>query len=252
MKNLICRNTEIVVLCLLLFSACNPVFYASNAHNVPLLKEKHEVRIGGGATMTEDLIGPDVQVAYAAGRNLGIIANGAYLKGGSESTSWEGHGYIAEAGAGYFKPLGRFLVAEVYGGGGFSRVTNKRYDEGFSVNFFKPFILPVLGFRSNYFEFGFSPKVALVRYSEPFILDANWVTDPNGNYLIDQNGYPVLNIRKQKQTFFAFEPALTLRAGFRSAKVQLQAVYSAQNIPGAQYLSLNLGLSCLLPGPTKK
>src|SRR5687768_11035695 len=82
-----------------LFNGCVPVYYASNAHNIPLLKEKHETRLNLGMTVTEDLAGPDVQAAFAAGKNVGIIANGTYLKGGSESSTWQGHGYLVEAGS---------------------------------------------------------------------------------------------------------------------------------------------------------
>lgn len=224
-------------------SACNPVFYAPNAHNVPLLKEKHETRLNLGMTTTEDLTGPDLQAAYAVGKNIGIIANGTYLKGGSEGSNWEGHGYQAEIGSGYFKPVGRFCVAEIYGGAGFAKITNQRYEDPFSLKFIKPFLQPAFGFNSTYFEVAFSPKIASVHYDEPFILEYELLTDANGNIMVDQNGQAAYKILKERQTFFDFEPGLTIRGGWKYTKLQIQAVKSFQEIPESQDLRINLSLT---------
>lgn len=225
----------VVYICFLLFSGCVPIYYASNAHNVPLLKEKHEVRVTAGLTTTEDASGPDVQAAYAVGENIGLIAQGAYLTGGSESSSWQGNGQILEVGGGYFKPLGRYFVAELYGGAGLAKISNQRYETPERMKFTKPFIQPVFGFNANFFELAVSPKIAWVHYNEPLLLNYEIRTDANGNTIYS-------NIQ-EKQTFFAFEPAVTIRGGWKYVKLQLQSVWSMQDIPNSNKLSINLGLS---------
>lgn len=216
-----------------LFTRCTPIYYASNAHNVPLLKEKHEVKVSAGLTVTEDLAGPDVQAAYAVTENTGIITNATYLKGGSGSH--EGDGYLVEIGAGYFKPIGSHLVAEVYGGGGFAKITNDRNYAPYSIKFVKPFLQPAFGFTCKYFDLALSPKIALVHYNEPFILNYEIQTDANGDIIYSN--------MEEKQTFFAFEPGITARGGWKYIKLQLQVIGSIQEIPYAQNLSINMSLS---------
>ncbi len=218
-----------------IFTACSPIYYASNAHNVPLLKEKHEVRISGGLTGTEYLSGPDVQVAYAVGKNTGLIANGTYLQGGEDD-----YGYLAEAAGGFFKVIERQMVAEIYGGAGFAKVVNQRQYYAPPLYFIKPFLQPAIGFSSDYFDLAFSPKIAWVHYNVPLILDY-----PANANSIHQ---PV----KEKQTFFAFEPGLTIRGGWKYVKLQLQAVSSIHDIPNAEDLSIHLGLSVNLASRFKK
>lgn len=227
-------NVSIFGACLILLQACVPMYYAPNAHNVPLLKEKHELRINAGLTAVEDASGPEIQAAYAITDHLGLMIQGAYLKGGNYDTSWEGEGKIAEIGMGYFKSLGNNMVAEVYGGAGFATITNQRY-EAFDLRFAKPFIQPTFGFNSKYFEFAFSPKIALVHYKEPLILAEEYVIDANGigNYITT----------KQQQTFFAVEPAITIRAGWKFIKLQGQPGWSFQDIPYSRKVSFNMGLS---------
>ena len=238
-----------VVLSALFISGCHPIYYASNGHNVPLLKEKHEVRVNAGVTLTEYLAGPDLQMAYAASENIGIIANGIYLSSGDNS---DGYGYLAEAGGGYFKALNKWWVAEVYAGTGFARVVNKDYYETHTLKFIKPFIQPAVGFSSDYFDLAFSPKIAWVHYNEPFILDFELRTDSNGNVIVGPDGYAEINVLKEKQTFFAFEPGFTMRGGWKYIKVQLQVVKSLQDIPDGDNLSINLSLSANLASRFRK
>lgn len=247
-KLIFVRGWAILILPVLL-CGCYPIYYASSAHNVPLLQEKHEVRISGGVTMTEYLAGPELQVAYAATQNLGLIASGTYLAPGDNSS---GYGYQAELGAGYFKPFHKWGVAEVYAGTALAKVVNAGYPDPLELHFIKPFIQPALGFSSPYLDMAFSPRIAWVHYNEPFVLDYEVLRNANGQYLVDANGYAQINVLKEKQTFFAFEPGFTVRGGWKFIKLQLQVARSLQDIPNGDNLSVNLSFSANLAARFRK
>src|ERR1044072_8929111 len=77
---------------LALLSSCATTMYTTNAVNVPLLKEKGEVKIN--ATQN------DLQAAIAVSDNIGIMANG-YYKNYDGSNNYKHGGSMGELGIGY-------------------------------------------------------------------------------------------------------------------------------------------------------
>lgn len=224
------------VLCVLglstvLFS-CSHVYYAPNGQNVPLFKEKGEVQLAGGSAGSGEAGGANVQAAYAVGNNVGITANAYVASGSNDDTGAHSNGFVAEAGAGYFKPIGNFLVFEAYGGFGGGNIYN-RYDGGSDsrVGFIRPYVQPAIGFTSNYFDLAFAPRFCMVNY-----------TGVNSNGVTDSTNVAQLAYLNNNPTSFYFEPGITARAGWKYVKVQFQYVWSV-NLNNPQLLRDNHNVS---------
>jgi hypothetical protein len=225
-----------IIVLVLFVSGCNPVFYAPTSHNLPLFREKHEIHITATGISTDQADGFEGQAAYSITNHFGIIANGSYLSGENETKTRSGNGYLGEFGAGYFKPIGENFVFEIFTGGGTGKVsTTNNNGYTFDLNFAKYFLQPTIGYSTKFADIAFSPKIAMVQFKHG--LTENYETDVNGNYNLYFTG---------KRNYIAFEPALTIRGGWKYTKLQLQIVQSYQEIPQANRTSVSLGLHLML------
>ncbi|KAA9340199.1 hypothetical protein [Adhaeribacter soli] len=229
----------VLTLGLFLFPACVPKYYAPTGINVPLFQEKNEVSANLSLACTADLSGPQAQVGYAFANHFGVIANGTYLSGLTPDNSPRGYGYLLEAGTGYFATLGKNLVFETYIGAGTGKVVNKRTDNPFSIDLKKIYFQPNFGYTSNKVDIAFSPRIVLIKY--PDLYDGKkYITDIYGYPILENNERLILN-DFQEDHFLVFEPAITIRGGWKQTKVQLQAVYSFHKIPYSEKLNINGG-----------
>jgi hypothetical protein len=197
-----------------MFSSCSTTMYVSNAVNVPLLKEKGEVKINVDQN--------DLQMSVAVGENLGVMVNGFY-KSHTADNNYSHKGQLAEVGVGYFRPLGHEnVIFETYGGIGvgtlskrenFRAPDNSAYTASFSAQGTKLFLQPSIGYASRYFDVAFTPRFSFVKY-----------TRFNSEYYTDlQLAEDYLDNDRIKDGMFAFaEPAITLRGGYKFIKLQLQ------------------------------
>lgn len=196
-----------------LFSSCSTNMYVSNTVNVPLLKEKGEVKLN----VDEN----DAQAAVAVTDHLGIIANGFYKK--YEGKDYFDHsGKLGEIGFGYFTPLKSNWVFETYAGLGMGSVTKKVsytnsenvvMTNSFNAHGAKAFIQPNIGYSTRYFDFALTPKFSFVKYTS----FSYW------GFSQEELKESYLDNNKLTKGFYTFaEPALTLRAGYRFLKIQAQ------------------------------
>lgn len=225
-------------------SGCYSIYYAPNAHNVPLFREKKEARFSAAYCVAEDgtgynsVHGLEIQSAYAAGKNFAIMINDFTAQSMESDDSYSSgirHGttHLIEAGAGYFKPLARKkLTFEVYGGmgtGGFKNHFQAETDTSTtvysSVNFKRYFIQPSIGRSSTHFGIAFSTRLALLNY----------------------NISPEVGLHR---TYFLLEPCFTIRAGWKGVKFQTQILLS-NNITDRDFpqhhLNVNTGIYLSLP-----
>lgn len=206
-----------VALASCLLSGCATVYYGPNSHNVPLFQKKGEARIAAGWNHEAEIFGSntsggEVQGAYAVTDKIGIVAN-VYVAGASDQeTGDEGRGRLFEGGAGYFRPVSRRVVFETYAGAGFGTLTHVRgSDSGkASVNAQRIFVQPSIGFTSDWFDAAGSLRMCALDYSgiPEHPVDAR---DVAAAQELNANKFSLLA-----------EPSLTLRAGWRYAKLQLQ------------------------------
>lgn len=200
----------LTILCLI--TSCS--IYSPNAINTPLHKKKGELSIGLHAGN-----GGNLQAAYAVGNHIGIMANAMSVN--SEVTVnadvRKGTGNLIEGGLGYFSgnPNKKFCF-EIYGGAGLGKVdidktfTNANVTRNFTAKGTRFFIQPGIGSVGKIFEIGLSTRLSVVKYK-----------DIKTTYTIDD--LTVDNfVGADARTWLFLEPALTLRLGFKFAKLQLQ------------------------------
>lgn len=212
---------SILVLVIATFvSSCSHNYYVSNSLNVPLLTTKNEVHASAslGLNFDEELSG-EIQAAYAITDNIAVSAAGLYHESGTKSsnTNYTQHKYF-EGAVGYYKPINDFFLWEIYAGYGHNNQYHEYYDydnpetpqlRNADLSFNKIFIQPNIGLSFRAFDIAFSTRLSHVGYYD---ITNNAV----GVYATD-----VSDIMNNSSSFL-FEPALTVRAGWKYVKAQLQ------------------------------
>jgi hypothetical protein len=223
------------------FSSCN-IMYKPNMQNVALLKEKGEVK----ATISS----ANAQVSYALTDNIGIMANGAF-----GSSNWNtslgtyqykntSNRFLGEAGLGYFTPLSDEFMFEVYGGGGFGKVSldiESSFDgqllgsSRYSADNIKLFLQPAIGTSTDNVDFAFSARITALKFNN--IDTLNYTSD----LLRSRRIYDI-----HQPTFIFVEPGATLRFGYKYLKFHMQVFYSLNtNAYDLNYrrTNVNMGLT---------
>ncbi|MBL4655598.1 MAG: hypothetical protein JKY33_07235 [Bacteroidia bacterium] len=230
MKGLANRHL-IGIAILLTLNSCN-IYYAPNAHNVPLFKEKGEMRIS--AILSQggyDYKGMEIQGAYAITDKIALSANGFMAHAEDDNSPKSGRGSFLEIGPGYYKPLNKHFVFETYTGIGAGKVYNRYRDRSIStVNFLRYFVQPSIGFTSKVFDAALSSRICGLYY---YSVHSNSIENSESLFAL-QYALPLL-----------IEPALTIRLGWKNVKIQGQfGVSIILNDPEFDYdeHNLNLGL----------
>lgn len=210
------------------FCSCSHYYYVPNVQNVPLFREKNEYRFSGAYGLGTETSCMELQGAYSVTRNLGVMSNFMYAKGiDNHEDSWAKGTYL-DAAIGYYKPLQKSGVFEIYGGVGGStqhhQYRNKNFDSSnpadnnpsagtSDVSFIKIFVQPSIGMTFNGFEFAFSTRFNRLTFNK---------TGNHIDKLLNEHEFDKLNTTAQTKNFLFFEPALTIRGGWKYLKVQLQ------------------------------
>jgi len=225
----ILKYTLLFSIILLLTFSCTP-YYSPNGHNVPLFKKKNEARISASVS-TAAQPGGEIQTAYAVNNNIAIMFNTVI-----SSVSEEGRKFnFYEFGAGYFNPLNKYIVIEVYGGASLGLVRNNFYytdplepinsDQKRSfidVNFYKYWFQPSIGFSSNFVDLALSLRIASLNFSNPQYNKSLF------DKVDDRNNDVVSKLLNNKNSLL-IEPVFTTRIGYKSIKLQIQIGFSLNN-----------------------
>ncbi|MDD4150901.1 MAG: hypothetical protein PHE33_12825 [Bacteroidales bacterium] len=175
-----------------ILNSCAPL-YVPNVVNAPMLREKEELNVSGHLGIS----GFDAQGAYAVTDNFALMVNGSYLNSTSDSTSNYHKHIFVEAGIGYYKPIKKHFIFDVYGGYGIGKI------HAFSTGLFSAysntyvnrfFVQPSFGFTSSYFEAAITPRSVVV----------------------------FANDKTKPMTGFFIEPTLILKAGAPNLKFVAQ------------------------------
>jgi hypothetical protein len=208
-----------------LFSSCTHYYYVPNIQNVPLFRGKNKYRLSGSLAGGEESSCKELQAAYSVTDHIGIMANFMSAKGGNISDNEDsGKGNYFDAAIGYFKPIKKSGVFEIYGGIGGSNQRHQYMKNsyingtisstsgGFSdLSFTKIFAQPSFGFTFNAVDIAASARICVLTFKSV-------VNQINGN--IDESN--TLNNISDGSHFF-LEPAITIRGGWKYVKLQLQA-----------------------------
>lgn len=198
---------------------CTHYYYVPPTQNVPLFREKNEVRIT--ANVSDDVgTGVDIQAAYAMTDKFAVMTSFSSVKDEYEDDL--GKGNYFDLALGYYKPLHKNLVFEIYGGFGSSSQNHKYgyYNGGSTgtesdLSFVKFFLQPSLGYTSNGFDVAVTAGLSNVMFRE-IHNRASHGSAP----------YEEVNLISQNKSSLLFEPSLTLRGGWKYAKLQAQIMYS--------------------------
>lgn len=207
-----------ILACVIMLNACNPIYYSPNTQNVPLISEKGETNLtlAGNGNQIE------FQAAYGVTQNIALKANGSIFIPKDNDNGDGGSGKFFELGGGYFKPLENNLVFEIYGIAGFGTVenhfpssvaVNPQTTGNISANVFRLGIQPNFGYKSEYFSVAVSSRIANLTYG-----------NIKGDLIYnEENQATYLN---QNKSNFLVEPAITIRGGLEKIKLQLQLAKS--------------------------
>ncbi len=224
--------------------------YTPNMHNVPMMKEKGEVRATVGVS--------NYYTAYAITDDMAVMVNGFYKRNewsaslGGSNNQYNSTKFFGEAGAGYFKPIGDNMVFETYGGAGFG---NASYDTdvldngvlkssyNYSANTIRFFAQPSFSITTDYVDIGFSARLNALKFSNIDTL----------NYTYNDLVWEDINDLEQP-LFLFLEPGVTFRAGYKWAKFHMQFIYVAKlNADPLNYapVAFNFGVHLNLAGRYK-
>lgn len=219
---------------------CNPIYYRPNTQQVPLFKEKGEIRASVVSNLNDQF---EIQTAYAVNNNIGILANGIFVNYDLENDGNYVKGNFIEVGGGYYKPIWNKFVFECYGTVGYGNVFSQFGEPSMSMftrtietDLLRIGVLPLIGYRTKYFSAAFSSRLAhlsFFNYSGGYVYESNLQTD-------------YLRLNKSNMLI---EPALTLRGGWNYIQLQAQIVGS-YNLSNKNFYqdtsSFSIGLLILL------
>lgn len=216
-----------IILCLLLAASACTTIYVPTAKHTHFLEEKGELDIA----IYSGTNGVDVQGAYAITNELGVVA-AISVADREGSADPEHRHFVVEAGADYFKKIGKFGRFEGLVGLGIGTAEAEDiYD------FFGPLIVSAKGTYSNIF---LQTNLDL----ETKIADIGIALRMNQIMFSKFKTSNVIYNEMEAGTFF--EPSVFVRLGWNRLKVEYQMGYSAplQNNVGFLYepFTFSLGI----------
>lgn len=228
MKKLSIATSLFCVLALL--SGCTHYYYAPNSANIPMFKEKNTFK-GKAGFSSDNYSGADIQMAYSASKNIGIMVN-SFFAGETEQVQQSinssntheesGKGSYLEVGAGYYKTLGeqKVWIFETYAGAGVGG-ENHTYalSEKANLHLGKFFIQPSIGYSSKkgHFEVGLSSRFSVLNVK---------VKKSNLSFDTNQDEKNNLDAIVAHPSSFLWEPSLIIGAGAQDFKFYLQLTRS--------------------------
>jgi hypothetical protein len=213
---------------LLAMPGCTRYYYMPGSHNVPLMKEAHDVHFSAGAGTGEETQTTELQASYAVTDHVALM--GSFMSAEGEEGQNVGFGKYGDFGVGFFSRLREDAVFEMYAGAGnssqhhsnrvnvFNPVTQREEQREMTADlkFYKTFVQANFGVSYSSFDFGISGRVAQLNF---YSVQYDRTLGPGD-----------LNLDRLAVSPHAllFEPAVTLRAGWKYVKLQAQLGLSFQ------------------------
>lgn len=200
----------------LAMGSCTHYYYVQNIHNVPLFKEKNEIRATAAIGLGSEVTTTEIQAAYSFADNLGAMVDYVSLFGGDRLKNNYGKGYYMDGAIGYFKPIQSHGIFEIYGGVGTGSQQHHypstgQIDNTANLSFTKIFIQPSFGLTTNMVDIALSSRISNLHFNNI----SNRIAK---NY----SEFTCVNDISQNRNSVLLEPALTLRTGWKYLKLQAQ------------------------------
>ncbi|OFX88252.1 MAG: hypothetical protein A2W99_10030 [Bacteroidetes bacterium GWF2_33_16] len=188
-------NIGLLILGLItVFSSCNPPSYIPTMVNAPMFKNGGEFQ-ASVATGTSNF---DAQLGLAITDHIAIIANGSFADQKNDSTGDFHKHTVFEGGIGYYQPISKKFMMEVFLGYGNGNIQTVEDSYSADANYYQIFLQPSFGITNDFFTGSFTPRFNIVQI----------------DYLYDEARYDKLT------TFF--QPTFTAKFGYRYVKALVQ------------------------------
>jgi hypothetical protein len=205
--------------------SCSQKYYIPNTPNVPLFKEAGEARLSAGVGGSDEVSTTEVKAAYTPIKHLGIVGSYMHGKGGGDEGN-SGYGHIIEGGLGYYLPIERDFVFEVYGGfgGGNVKSSYSHYDDNSQMyvhdgsselGFVRAYLQPSIGYTTPWFDIAVSMRYSNLHYNS---FSTSYITN-------SEDAANIAYIKDHPTTSFLDE-AITIRGGWKYIKLQGQYLVS--------------------------
>lgn len=209
------------------FSSCTHYYYTPSAHSVPLFQMKNQFKATIGQGGNDEVSTTDIHTAYSITKNIAVMANAMFANGGENSSANWGKGNYFDGAIGFYKPFSNHWVFEIFTGFGNSAQHHQynQYDaEGWNsqnndgtadLYFTKFFVQPSIGLTFKNFDIALTAGVSSINFYR-----INNSLDRN-----NEESYKLFTI-SQNHNSYLFEHSITLRAGSKYIKGQLQILLS--------------------------
>lgn len=237
------RRKMHLLLVAVLFSSCSHYYYAPNTANIPMLREKGDVRLNFNFYGTDEAEGGELQAAVATGKRTGLMFNllSASSHGGlfqseayMSTTPPSGSGTYVELGYGFFAPIPKSKwVFETYAGVGTGKVSNwYSENEKSKLGFTKIFVQPSLGWRTKYFELGISNRFA---FASMRVKESTNHVNQDVQYIKDHKSAILL------------EPSFLIRFGLKHVKISANYTHSGNMSHNWQQETTGISVGLSIP-----
>jgi len=220
---------------LLLTASCSPRIFLPDRVNAPMLKEAGEVKLTASAKTAAQTVAPglgwspSLDLSGSPLKGLGLMASYRNTNKYADEDSWVNNhdsqdsiyysGRRLEFGAGHYLTFGRKGVFEIYGGGGFGRLsrTNMRNGSGnYHTDYYRFFLQPAVGFiHKDAIEIGGGMRFTYQRYHN------FTAADPDLRYRFTN---PQADI--SRVNFYFVEPFINCSFGYKFIKFNIQPGFS--------------------------
>ena len=212
-----------------------------------MFKEKKEFRLSGSIGGGEETSTKEIQAASSVTKNIALMSNILFAEannGSTENNSSKGRYF--DGAVGYYKDFKKYGVFELYAGAGTYKQHHNYFEDGIvGYDYF-----PVIGFPFGYIDT--VPKYGPIAAGSADLSYLNYFIQPNYGFSFDcldvsistrisdlyfnkinnqitnaSLAYytEVEGMRKHRHSI-VFEPAITIRCGWKNTKMQLQYAYT--------------------------
>ena len=235
-----------IILMILIFAVygCGSThYYWPTTQNVSFFKEKNELMASfgynnlGNVNNLGFLDGFGFHTAYSITDHI-ACQFGYNSKSGNVNLDYA---EVVELGLAYYLRHENYLAFETFGGYSYGMIKGDNYFYKTIANFNRIYLQPSIGISSDYIDIAFTPRFSKVDYH----IKENIVYHPSPDDEIIKN--------MDKNSYYFFEPGITVRLGFKYVKFQFQHIeVKKQNKDGLIFFPTSNSFSILFYIPIKK
>ena len=208
------KNIHSITLFLLMLSiiSCSPLYYEASTHNVPMLEEKGDIKVGAGTNLAINKA--EIQSSYSPISNVALMANYMlrtyHFKNLDDQIS-----QMFEGGIGLYHNVNERVVLEAYGLIGKGTFDNSLYNysndniESLTGNMTKYALQLSSGYRVGDLQLAITLKPTRMYFS-----------NIKGDYSV--NEVRLADVIESKERYNSLEHSFTLRYDYDESQVQFQ------------------------------